>query len=159
MAYVDDARTYYRQVRHMSDDSNNGETEFNHMTDYTVLWRKDTVDSASNGVTTNSPMFRVPYKARVIGAYWMQEAATTAVATAYYTMTLRKNNGAASTMLSVGSFNTATTSLAAYTSRSLSLTASNCTLVSGACLFVGVAKQSGGKKLQEGVLTVVLRRV
>ncbi len=159
MAYCDDARVYWRQVRHMSDDSNNGETEFNHLTDYTVQWRKDTVDSASNGATTNSPMFRVPYAARVISAYWIQEAATTANSTAYYTMTLRKNNGSASTMLDVGSFKTQTTTLAAYTARSLSLTASNCALVSGACLFVGVAKTSGGKKLQEGVLSVVLRRV
>jgi len=159
MAYVDTARQTWRQLRHDADDSNNGETEFNQMTDIQVSWIKDSADTTAGVVTTNNAVCRVPYTSRVISANWVQNAVTTANATSYATVTLNKDDGAASTAIAVGSFNTQSASLAARTTKALTLTAVNVQVASGGCLYINIGKTSSGKKLHPGCLTVVLRRV
>lgn len=159
MAYVDTARQTWRQLRHDADDSNNGETEFNQMTDIQVTWIKASADSASNTVTTNKAVCRVPYTSRVISAHWVQETATTFNATSYATVTLNKSNGTTATMTAVGSFNTSATTVAAYVTRALSLTASAVQVSSGGVLHINIGKTSAGKKMKAGALTVVLRRI
>lgn len=161
MAYVDTARQTWRQLRHDADDSNNGETEFNQMTDYVIGWQKASADATAGVVTTNKALVggRVPYTCRVISAHWVQEAVTTANATSYATLTLNKNDGAASTMIAVGAVNTQSANIAANTTKALTLTAANVQVASGGCLFINIGKTSSGKKIQPGALTVVLRRV
>jgi hypothetical protein len=159
MAYVDTARTRYRGLAHDSDDSANGETEFNEMTDYVVTWVKDAVDATAGVETTNHAVARVPYAARVVACHWTQKAATTANATSYATLTLNKNDGAASTFIAVGTVNTQSDDIASHTAVALTLTAANVAVTSGGCLFINIAKTSSGNEIQPGALSVVLRRV
>lgn len=159
MAYVDTARQTWRQIRHDADDSNNGETEFNQMTDVQCSWIKASADSASNGATTNKAICRVPYTSRVISAHWVQETTSTNNATSFATLTLNKSNGTTATMTAVGSFTTSASAITAYVPRAMTLTASAVQVSSGGVLHINIGKTSAGKKVKAGVLTVVLRRV
>lgn len=146
--------------------SRGGEDTINQLTDFHETYNKTAADGMASTATANTLFWMNPYNfsVKVVGAALVPTATLTASDTDYATITVKTDDGAGGTPAVAVTWTTqssapGTANWAVGVKETGVLTAANCTVAAGACLWFNIAKTGSGVVVGISHYVVQLRRV
>jgi hypothetical protein len=143
-----------------------GEATINQLTDFQVPYTKAAADGMASTTTANTMFWMNPYdfSVKVVGAALAPTATLTASDTDYATITIKTDDGAASTPAVAVTWTTqasapGTGNWAVGIKETGVLTDANCTVPAGGCLWFNIAKAGSGVAVGISHYVLKLRRV
>jgi hypothetical protein len=141
-----------------------GEDTINGLTDFEIRYEKAAADAMASTTTANTLFWANPYdfSVKIVGAKVAPASTIATDETDYVTVTIKVDDGAAGTPATAVSWVSNAAGTGAWATgicEAGTLTAANCTVVAGACLWFNIAKAASGKIVPISHYMIRLRKV